>query len=225
MAGFCEQLFFGGAIAGAIPEGWIDASDVRQVPDHQEIFLSRTTLSNLIVEINERVPRDQVLKMLTEQSVPPNGAHSNAQTEDIAAALYHLRDICDEGDTMQVINTPHPVTLQRFNPPVPAYAGLVSFTSPKRQRAGGQAAPVSIDGDTASSSAAGPQLSTYSCHFLLVRLEAQNTDLLVFVNVPHEEFDLQGDPRALSKEEEMASNLLGKFVETLEVRNWGLFGC
>lgn len=165
--------------------------------------------------------------MLTEQSAPPLGAHSNAQTEDIAAALYHLRDICDEGDTIQVINTPHPVVLQRFNPPVPAYAGLVSFTSPKRQRGGAPntgGAPTSIDGDTAGSSAAGPQLSTYSCHFLLVRLEAQNTDLLVFVNVPHEEFNLQGDPGALSREEELASNLLGKFVETLEVRNWGLFG-
>lgn len=204
-------------------------SNIREVPDHQEIYLSRTTLSNLIVEINERVSREQVLSMLTEQSVPPLGAHANAQTEDIAAALYHLRDICDEGDMMQVINTPQPVLLQRFNPPVPAYAGLVSFTSPKRQRGGAApntgGAPTSIDGDTASSSAAGPQLSTYSCHFLLVRLEAQNTDLLVFVNVPHEEFDLQGDPAALSREEELASNLLGKFVETLEVRNWGLFAC
>jgi hypothetical protein len=173
-----------------------------------------------------------VLATLTEQSVPPNGAHSNAQTEDIAAALYHLRDICDEGDTMQVINTPHPVSLKRFGSssvPVPAYAGLVSFTSPRNRQKGRGAtaggAPVSIDGDTASSSASGPQLATYSCHFLLVRLEPQRTDLLVFVNVPHEEFDLHGDPRALSKEEELASDLVGKFVETLEVKNWDLFAC
>jgi len=123
---------------------------------------------------------------------------------------------------MQVITPPCPVPLGKFVPPVPAYTGVVSFTTPKRQRPG--RVPVAVEGAAAGSSADGPQTSTHTCHFLLVRLAAQATDLLVFVNVPHEEFDLSGDPRGLSKEEEMAAALVAKMAETLEIRNWGLFG-
>lgn len=200
-------------------------SDLREVPDHQEILLSPTTLSNLIIEINERVTREEATSSLDEPRV--DGPHANnTQTEDIAAALYHLRDISDEGDRMEVINPPRPVTLGKFSSgpqQASAYAGLVSFTTPKR-RGGSIPVPVPFDGDTAGSSTTGPRLSTYSCYFLLIRLEPQQTDLLVFVNVPHEEFDLQGNPSALSREEDLASGLLRKLIETLEIRNWGLFG-
>lgn len=68
-----------------------------------------------------------------------------------------------------------------------------------------------------------PQVSRLSCHYLLVRLEKHETDFLAFVNVPHDEFEIR-DPRELSKEEEMASGFIDKLVETLEVKNWGLFG-
>lgn len=197
-------------------------SDLREVPDHQEILLSPTTLSNLIIEINERVTREEAISPLDEPRV--DGPHANnTQTEDIAAALYHLRDINDEGDRMEVINPPRPVTLGKFSsgPQQPsAYAGLVSFT----RRGWSIPIPVPFDGDTAGSSTTGPRLSTYSCHFLLIRLGPQQTDLLVFVNVPHEEFDLRGNPSALSREEDLASGLLRKLIETLEIRNWGLFG-
>ena len=63
-----------------------------------------------------------------------------------------------------------------------------------------------------------------SCHYLLVRLEKQKTDLLVFMNVPHDEFDTKGDPAGLSREEELATGFVDKLLETLEVKNWGLFG-
>ncbi|KAN0080534.1 hypothetical protein V8E54_003738 [Elaphomyces granulatus] len=229
---FSEKNFFGDAIVGVLPENWIDASDLRQVPDHQEIFLSPTTLSNLIIEINERVSREEVVGSLDQQheSFSADGPHANPQAEDIAAAFYHLRDISDEGDTMEVINPLRPVTLGKFSSgpqqlrtAASAYAGLVSFTTARR-RGASVAAPVTFDGDTAGSSATGPRLFTYSCHFLLIRLEPQQTDLLVSVNVPHEEFDLRGDPRGLFREEDLASGLLGKLIETLEIRNWGLFG-
>ncbi|OXV06720.1 hypothetical protein Egran_05512 [Elaphomyces granulatus] len=228
-AAFSEKTFFGDAIVGVLPENWIDVSDLRQVPDHQEIFLSPTTLSSLIIEINERVSREEVVGSLVDQqqeSFSADGRHANPQAEDIAAAFYHLRDISDEGDTMEVINPLRPVTLGKFSSGpqqlrtvASAYAGLVSL-----RRGASVAAPVAFDGDTAGSSATGPRLFTHSCHFLLIRLEPQQTDLLVSVNVPHEEFDLRGDPRGLFREEDLASGLLGKLIETLEIRNWGLFG-
>jgi hypothetical protein len=56
-----------------------------------------------------------------------------------------------------------------------------------------------------------------------VRLEPQATDLVVFLNVPHEEFDQSGDPRGLSKEEVVAEELVETLVQKLEVCDWGLF--
>jgi hypothetical protein len=65
--------------------------------------------------------------------------------------------------------------------------------------------------------------SKLTCHYLLVRLEEQETDLLVFFNVPHEEFNKSGDVQGLSKEETVAEETVGVLAEKLEIRDWGLF--
>jgi hypothetical protein len=49
-------------------------SNIRQVPDHQEIYLDANGFTNVIVEINQRVPADE------------------ART-DIEALKYHFKDI------------------------------------------------------------------------------------------------------------------------------------
>lgn len=69
----------------------------------------------------------------------------------------------------------------------------------------------------------GAPVSKVTCHYLMVRLEAQETDLLVFFNVPHEEFDKSGDARGLSREEAVAEETMGALVGQLEIRDWGLF--
>lgn len=236
---YSEREFYGGAIAGAIPAGWIDSSDLREVPDHQEIYLSPTTLSNFILEVNEAVPNNEALAHLDQQqqqsTAPAGGVHANKETIDKAAVNYHLHDLCDEGDTIQAVIPPAPISLPRFKPEhqARAYKGLASFTTPKTQRKGGGRVPGSVDGSVATTTmgASGgvggtdaPQVSRLSCHYLLVRLEKQETDLLAFMNVPHDEFDTKGDPAGLSREEELATGFVDKLVETLEVRNWELFG-
>ncbi|KAJ5779574.1 hypothetical protein N7457_007294 [Penicillium paradoxum] len=248
MSQFTEQEFFGGAIRGVVPQGWIDSSTLREVPDHQELWLSPTTLSNVIIEINQRVPQDEALSTLAAlnhqqpTAAPGSGsaASATAETVDQAAALYHLHDLCDEGDTMQVIKPPQLVEVRlASSSPSPAstikaYRGVVSFTAPVR----GAAAriPASADGAAAGmadSAVLGaqmngesnglPQVSKLTCHFLLVRLEVQETDLLVFFNVPHEEFDKSGDPRGLSLEEVVAEETVAALIGRLEICDWGLF--
>ncbi|EXJ85786.1 hypothetical protein A1O1_06154 [Capronia coronata CBS 617.96] len=44
---------YGGAMTVELPVDLIDSSDLRQIPDHQEVFLSPTTLTSLIFEIND----------------------------------------------------------------------------------------------------------------------------------------------------------------------------
>jgi hypothetical protein len=46
---------FGGALSIEVPEGFVDMSSFRQVPDHQEVFLCSEFDSCLIIELNQRV--------------------------------------------------------------------------------------------------------------------------------------------------------------------------
>lgn len=140
---------------------------------------------------------------------------------------------------MQVIKSPTRVDVQlASSSPTPsgvrAYRGIVSFTTPVR--GGGGRIPASAEGSAAGVADAGmlgaqvdevsnglPQVSRLTCHFLIVRLEAQDTDLLVFFNVPHEEFDKTGDPNGLSVEEVLAEETIGALTGRLQICDWGLF--
>ncbi|KAL4955678.1 hypothetical protein BDW69DRAFT_193034 [Aspergillus filifer] len=221
-----SQDLYGGAIKATIPEGWLDASDLRQIPDHQELFLSPTTLSNLIFEINERVSEETALSAL--QSAPnkevletlgPNPG-ATPETVDKAAALYHLNDICDDdNDTLRIVAPPQQVSLQKL-PKARSYKGVAQMTS-LTTRPG--IAP-SVGGAPAGSSTDGGFSASVTLHYLLVRLEEQETDVLVFFNTPHKEFDERGDPRGLAKEEELANSVIDALIEKLEIADWGLFG-
>ncbi|KAE8553665.1 hypothetical protein EYB25_005047 [Talaromyces marneffei] len=237
MAQIEERELFGGAITGAVPRGWIDGSTLREVPDHQEMFLSPTTLSNLIFEINEYVPHSSSggLGAVTSglDVELPTSVHIDADSEDVAAAMYHIFDICDGDDTMDIIREPKRVPLKKLTASpmgakASAYAGLVTFTSPRKQRREGGMQRLQnavVEQNAASGSTPPPpDKSTNNCHFLLVRLPDQSTDLLAFVNVPQDEFLVQGNTAGLAQEEELAEKVIEKFTEVLEIKNWGLFG-
>jgi hypothetical protein len=139
---------------------------------------------------------------------------------------------------MQVIKSPQLVDVRLASSApssdIKAYRGIVSFTAPVRGAearipasaegaAAGLAEGEMLGARTSGISSGLPQVSKLTCHFLLVRLEAQETDLLVFFNVPHEEFDKSGDARGLSGEEVVAEETVGEMVGRLEVCDWGLF--
>ncbi|KAI0685482.1 Mog1p/PsbP-like protein [Cytidiella melzeri] len=50
-----SRALFGGAIEVTLPQTLVDASDLRQVPDTQEVFLYPDTSASIIVEVLERV--------------------------------------------------------------------------------------------------------------------------------------------------------------------------
>lgn len=187
----------------------------------------------MIIELNQRVSNTDALSTMSQPQshqptpTPRGGASANSETIDKAAALYHLHDLCEEGDSLETIIPAEKVTLAKFPPTVAAYKGVVSFVTPKSGKGAGGRIPVDVEG-AAAGGMKGPGgkealTSKMTCHYLLVRLEQQGTDLLVFLNVPHEEFDGSGDPRGLSREEELAVEVVGRLVQTLEVRDWGLF--
>lgn len=130
----------------------------------------------------------------------------------------------------------NPTRLGASAPPgssVIAYKGVVQFLTTSRRRGGrvhaptnGTTAPVTdaaVGGAALDGTAGGLPISKVTCHYMMVRLEAQETDLLVFFNVPHEEFDKSGDARGLSREEAVAEDAVGALVDRLEIWDWGLF--
>ena len=48
---------FGGAITASIPSTYTDVSAIRQVPDHQEVWLDSEGFTSIVVEILERVEK------------------------------------------------------------------------------------------------------------------------------------------------------------------------
>eukprot|EP01097_Dermamoeba_algensis_P000882 TRINITY_DN1325_c0_g1_i1.p1 TRINITY_DN1325_c0_g1~~TRINITY_DN1325_c0_g1_i1.p1 ORF type:complete len:190 (-),score=32.51 TRINITY_DN1325_c0_g1_i1:31-600(-) len=65
---FSKVDLFGGAIKCELPAGWLDVSNIRQVPDNQEVYMSNTTKPgeeecSIIIELlalQDDVPNEQI---------------------------------------------------------------------------------------------------------------------------------------------------------------------
>ncbi|KAL8932525.1 MAG: hypothetical protein Q9216_006798 [Gyalolechia sp. 2 TL-2023] len=99
---------FGGAMVVNLPNGYADVSDIREVPDHQEIYLDASGFSSIIVEIAERV------------SEPPT---------DDEALKFHFEDIVEEQDTGRIWQTDS-ANLPLFPPNTPCHTLLATTTPP-----------------------------------------------------------------------------------------------
>ncbi|KAL0577248.1 hypothetical protein V5O48_004736 [Marasmius crinis-equi] len=85
---------FGGAITATAPSGLLDASDIRQVPDTQEVFLFPNSGVSIIVEILERVKPTHY-----EEAVKfhfGSLAHDNSATSEKVDAITVIPN--DRGD-------------------------------------------------------------------------------------------------------------------------------
>ncbi|PYI02640.1 Mog1p/PsbP-like protein, partial [Aspergillus sclerotiicarbonarius CBS 121057] len=176
---------------------------LRQIPDHQELYLSPTTLSTLIYEINEYVPESTSLETLTQHThlLPPTQSQAQEKARateslDRAAVLYHLLDLLDEGDHLDIIVPPTRVNLEKVVSGR-GYKGCAEFKSSRGKGKGTK------------------------CWFLVVRLEEQGTDLVVWGNVPGEELDGEG---VVEREEGCMEGLIEGLRGELEVVEWDLFG-
>jgi len=118
---------FGGAIKISLPDGLVDASDFRQVPDTQEVYLLKEADISFIVEILERV-------------APDDGDE---------AARFHFESLAHDNDaTSSQIDTvlPPQNTSQGPSPPAqPACYSLIGTqTVPKFNKRAQQADTVRI---------------------------------------------------------------------------------
>jgi Ran-interacting Mog1 protein len=233
MSSFSTRDLYGGAITAQLPTDFLDASDLRQVPDHQEVYLSPRTLTSAVLEINQYIssPCPTVSQTGVDPFLiapaPPKaggsangaeaGANLNLNNDNAAAALYHLRDLVDPKDTLTLISTPKSVQMQR-----PSLAGLPAFIVRGRvsTRETKGRVPSVLPEEYQHAPDVEVQTST-TIRLLLVRIEAKGTDLCVAVNVPWKELE---EGKGVEEEEGFADAVLENVVKSLDVRDFGLFG-
>lgn len=207
--GFVLRELYGGAITVQLPTDVVDASDLREVPDHQEVFLSDKTLTSIIFEINEY----QKLSLLG-----PESSNSTASIDE-AAASYHLNDIVDNSDRLSDsgIQTV-PIKLSQSSvSKYSAYQSTATIIAPEIDRSKKSTLPVAWQTNPAQKE---QQVGVIQ---LLIRMQDYTTDLCVRINVPLKEFgDSQSE--AAQNEATVASNVMRSIVESIDIKDFGLFG-
>ena len=59
---------FGGAMEAKLPQNLQDASLIRQIPDNQEVFLSKSTEDSIIIELMEPAPLKEHFEDIIESN-------------------------------------------------------------------------------------------------------------------------------------------------------------
>ncbi|XP_077170148.1 ran guanine nucleotide release factor isoform X2 [Paroedura picta] len=89
-----QRQLFGGAFSAFLPPGSLDVSELRQVPDNQEVFVHPNTDQSVIIELLEY-----------QAGVP-----------DEAAVRYHFEDVVDASGGPEVLTqeslSPHLLALE-----------------------------------------------------------------------------------------------------------------
>ncbi|CAO1621507.1 unnamed protein product [Parajaminaea phylloscopi] len=117
----CKDLF-GGAIKAVLPAGLIDASDLRQVPDNQEVFLWAKSDVSCIVEVLESVSEETAGSSGLDAAARFHFS-SLAHDNDASAATVTAVELPDAEKGTGQEGTPRPVLLtgtqrvRKFNKP------------------------------------------------------------------------------------------------------------
>ncbi|KAI0205994.1 Mog1p/PsbP-like protein [Astrocystis sublimbata] len=206
MATYQSTPLFGGALVCDLSTKFADVSQLRQVPDNQEVYIDKDGFTSIIVEINERV-----------------GGEGSSAEIDGRALTTHLEEIVgDDADRLKVWNTT-PTQFSKLDDDIPAYT-LIATLSPH--------APSATEADSSgsgSASGAGAGKPDFTAIILtLVRLEREHTDLLITVNVPHirGEYDEDDVDLQLGKQGQLigdAVDYASRIWESFKVKDWGLF--
>lgn len=199
MTTFDLTHLYGNTITAPLPTSYIDASTLREIPSHQEVYLSPSTLTSIILEINQ---------------------YETTPSSDIDAAIYHLRDVIDPQDTVPESTQPVAVSMRSESlKGFPAWSmSAVVVSQEKAASETGSLLPAEWE-ETPAVDMVEVRTMVYQ---LLVRMERVGTDLCVRINVPLKEFEGEKGQKG-EKEMAFGKECLGKMAEGLEVKDFGLF--
>ncbi|KAK3628789.1 hypothetical protein LTR56_018408 [Elasticomyces elasticus] len=109
---YVATSLYGGAITCLLPSNFADVSDLRQVPDHQEVYLDKDGYTSVVVDILERVEKEN----------------------DQEALNYHLKDLVQEDEGEVTTWDISEVKMAKLQDTIPAYTLLATTPPGARQR-------------------------------------------------------------------------------------------
>lgn len=204
-----SKELYGGAITVELPSDVVDASDLRQIPDHQEVFLSDKTLTSVIFEINQYQHMDTSV----------SEGLANTASIDEQAAIYHVTDVIEPPDhlTEEGVQTTSVKLSQPSVSNYPAYQSTATIIAPEIDRSRSSILPLAWQTNPAKKE---QQIGVMQ---LLIRMQDHGTDICVRINVPLKEF---GDAQSTAAKHEasMASEVMRHIINSLDIKEFGLFG-
>ena len=117
---------YGGAITASIPTSYLDVSTIREVPSTQELHLSRTGLTSVLIDL------------LTYIECPPATSPT-----DLAALEYHFSDIVSADTDTLAVHSTTPIKIPHL-PNVPAYSAVATSTPKRRRESDGREAAFTV---------------------------------------------------------------------------------
>ncbi|MCJ1392392.1 multicopy suppressor of ts gsp1 [Xylographa bjoerkii] len=188
MPGFKVVDLYDGSVQVAVPLSFIDASELRPIPDNQEVYVDANGTASIVIELQERV---------------------SGFATDEEAMKYHIEDLAGGcGDTIRLYQTQR-VIMHKLHAAIPAYTMIAT------------AHPTAA---TASSPAAGAFTGIY---MVMVRLVDQNCDVIVTINLPHDERlarEVKMEEGRLGQKMEEGAMVRDAVVASFWVKNLALFG-
>lgn len=217
---FEKRELYGGAITVEFPTDTIDTSDLREVPDHQEVFLRRSTLTSIIFEINEYQDTAAIQGAAnTISTYSELNIDSTIPSADGAAATHHFKDVIVPTDylTPAGIETVAVKLAQPSLANFPAYFSTGAIIEREVDRLVKSTLPVEWQASPAQK-----EVETKTQQ-LLIRMKDHGTDFCVRINIPMKEFNGAQSEAALT-ELAVVDQIMKKIVQTLDVKDFGLFG-
>ncbi|KAF9978454.1 hypothetical protein BGZ73_002350 [Actinomortierella ambigua] len=207
-----QQPLFGGALTLNIPSTFIDISDFREVPSHQEVFANVDTDQSIIVEI---------LELATDAA-------------DDQCAPFHFRQLAEDNDAedsqiLQVKRVPNAEL-----PQWPADAKIYLLEGQQRvakfNEAKTRPAPSAAAAAAAAAAGAVPVQDPHNLveiRMAVVRLPHVTTDMVLTYNAPLVISDASSSKQVSHSHEgsvHEAEHLFRILAESLRVVDWTLFG-
>ncbi|KAI9878453.1 MAG: hypothetical protein M1830_000837 [Pleopsidium flavum] len=115
---------FGGAMVVDLPSGFADVSDIRQVPDHQEVYLDKDGFTSIVFDLVERVDPvandEEALKYHLEDMV-----ESGEQSQIWSSNRVKLPNLLCSTPAYTLLATQHPAPDPQARRPVPDFTGIL----------------------------------------------------------------------------------------------------
>jgi Ran-interacting Mog1 protein len=197
------RQLWGGAAQSEIPSSFLDMSDLRQVPDHQECWMDAGTGSN------DAASRLLVFELLEHRD----------SVQDSDAARFYFADLADAngsggGDDHQSSFVGVPSAALSPTPTGTAANDRNVFLG-----VGAQWVRMGRDHDLRGRPREGQEVREVRVEIAVIRLPVQHTDLLITLTTP-----TGGQPGGDSVPSTSLSELFQRAVGTFDIVDWSLLG-